>query len=85
MKVKEKEDEKTKTLSPHQQNQMHRDLNLCQDVGNNHLSTDSGYDNHSCINFPFHQGLNQVDSSTDLLDKVVLTKVVTRPTKNQGV
>ena len=60
---------------------MHRNLNLCQDVGNNHLLTHSRYDNHSCINFPFHQGLNQVDLSTNLLDKVVLMEVVTRLTK----
>ena len=55
------------------------------DIGNNHLSTDLGYDNHSCINFPFHRDLNQVDSSTDLLDEMILTKVVIQPTKNQGV
>ena len=60
---------------------MYYNLNLCQDVGNDHLSTHLGYDNHSCINFSFHQGLNQVDASTNLLDKVVLPKVVTRPTK----
>ena len=60
---------------------MHRDLNLCQDVGNDHVLTHAGCDNHSSINFPFYQGINQVDSSTDLLDKVVLIKVVTRPTK----
>ena len=47
-------------------------LDLCQDLGNNH----SGYDNHSCINFPFRHALNQVDSSTDLLDKVILIEVV---------
>ena len=55
------------------------------DVGNNHLLTDSGYDNHSCNNFSFHCDLNQVDLSTDLLDKVILPKVVIQPTKNQGV
>ena len=60
---------------------MLRALNLCQDVGNDHLSTDSGYDNHSCINFPFHCPLNQVDSSTNLLDKVILTEVVIQPTE----
>ena len=64
---------------------MRRALNLCQDVGNDHLSTDSGYDNHFCINFPFRQGLNQVDSSIDLLNKMVSTKAVTKPIKNQGV
>ena len=51
-------------------------------IGNDHLSTDSGYDNHSCLNFLFHCALNQVDLSTDLLDEVILTKVVIRPTKN---
>ena len=56
-------------------------LNLCQDVGNNHLSTDSGYDNHSCIIFPFHCTLNQVDLSTNLLDKVILIKIVIRLTE----
>ena len=60
---------------------MLRALNLCQDAGNDQLSTDSEYDNHSCINSPFRQDLNQVDSSTNLLDKVILTKVVTRPTQ----
>ena len=81
LKVKERKNRKTKTPSPRQQNRMLCALNLCQDVGNDHLSTDSGYDNHSCIDFPFCQGLNQVDSSTDMLDKMVLTKIVTRPTK----
>ena len=56
-------------------------LNLCQNIGNNHLTMHTGYDHHSCTNFPFHQNLNQVDSSTDLLDKVVLAEVVTQPTK----
>ena len=45
------------------------------------MSTDSGYDNHSCINFPFHSAINQVYSSTDLRDEVILTKVVIQPTK----
>ena len=58
---------------------MLRALNLCQDVGNNHLSTDSVYDNHSCIIFPFHCTLNQVDLSTNFPDKVILTKVVIQP------
>ena len=65
---------KTKTPSPHQQNRMLRALNLCQDVGNDHLLTDSEHDNHSCINFPFHGALNKVYSSTDLLDKVVFNQ-----------
>ena len=50
-------------------------------MGKDHLSTDSGYDNHSCINFPFHRALNQVDSNTDLLDEVILIEVVLRPTR----
>ena len=55
-------------------------LHLHQDVGDNHLSTNSGYGNHSCINFPFNYTLNQVDSSKNLLDRVVLTEVVIQPT-----
>ena len=50
-------------------------------IGNNHLLTDSGYDNHSCINFPFLCALNQIDSSTDLIDNMILTEVVLRPTE----
>ena len=57
--------------------------NLCQDAGKDHLSMDSKYDNHSSINFSFCQGLNKVDSSNDMLDKVILTKDVKRPTKKQ--
>ena len=49
------------------------------DIGNNRLWTNSGYDIRSCINFPFHRALNQVDSSTDLLDEVILTEVAIRP------
>ena len=56
-------------------------LNLYQDIGNNNVSTYSGYDNHSCTDFLFHQGLNQIDSSTNLLDELVLTGVVTQQTK----
>ena len=83
LKAKERKNRKIKTPSPCQQNRTLRALNLCQDAGNDHLSIDSGYDNHSCINFPFCQGLNQVDSSTNVLDKVILTEVVIRPTKSQ--
>ena len=72
---------KTKTSSPCQQNWMLCALNLCQNVGNNHLSMDSGYDNYSCINFTFHCALNQVDLSTNLLDKVILPEVVIQLTK----
>ena len=54
---------------------------LCQDVGNDHFSTDSGCDNHSCINFSFYLALNQVDSGSDLIDKMTLIVVDTQPTK----
>ena len=50
-------------------------------MGNNNLLTDSEYNNRSNINFPLHHALNQVDSNTNLLDKVILTEVVLRPTK----
>ena len=51
------------------------------DMGNDHLSTNSGSNNRSIINFPFHHALNQVDSNTDLLDRVILTKVALRSTE----
>ena len=54
-------------------------------MGNGDLSTNSKYDNCSKINFLLHHALNQVDLNTDLLDKVMLTEVVLRPIKNQGV
>ena len=54
LKVKGRKNRKTKTPSPCWQNRTFRALNICQEVGNNHLSTDLGYDNYSCINFPFH-------------------------------
>ena len=81
LKAKEKKNRKTKTPSPCQRNRILRALNLCQDTDNKHFSMDSGYDNHSYINPPYHQGPNQVDSSIDLQDEVISTKVVTRPTK----
>ena len=76
-----KRKDRQKNTSPHQQNCIHCNLNLCQDVGNNHLSTHSGYDNYSSIDFPFHWIFNQVVSSNNLLDKVVLTEVITQPIK----
>ena len=45
---------------------MTRALNLHQDTSNNHLLMDSGHDNHSCINLPYCEGPNQVDSRIDL-------------------
>ena len=59
---------------------MLRALNLCQDTSNNHLSMDSGYDYHSCINLPYRQDPNKVDSSINLFEEVILPKVVTPPT-----
>ena len=50
-------------------------------MGKGDLSTDSEYDNRPNINFSLHHALNQVDSNTNLLDKVILTEVVLRPTK----
>ena len=69
LKVKLRKNRKTKTPSPRWQNWMRCALGLCQDVGNNHLSMNSGYDNHFCINFLFHCTFNQVDFSTNLLEK----------------
>ena len=54
-------------------------------MGNGDLSTNSIYYNCSNINFPLHHALNQIDSNTNLLDEVILTEVVLRPSKNQGV
>ena len=48
---------------------------------NDYILRDSEYIDRSCINFPCHRVLNQVDSDTDLLDNVILTKVALRPTK----
>ena len=42
------------------------------DMNNNHLSTNSEYNDHSVLNFSLQFTLNQVDSTTDLLDEVVL-------------
>ena len=41
----------------------------------------SEHDNHFNINSPLHHALNQVDLNTNLLDEVILTEVVLRPTK----
>ena len=51
------------------------------DINNNHLLTNSEYNDHSVLNFPLQFTPNQVDSTTDLLDEVVLTEVVLRPTE----
>ena len=50
-------------------------------IDNNHVSTNSKYDDYSGINFPLQFAPNQVDSTTDMLDDVVLTEVVLRPTE----
>ena len=54
------------------------------DIGIDHLSTDSGYDNHSCINFLFHRALNQANLSTNLLDEIILTEVVNQKPRSVG-
>ena len=51
------------------------------DMNYNHLSVDSTHTGHSILNFPPQFTSNQVDSTTNLFDKVVLTEVVLRPTK----
>jgi len=51
------------------------------DIDNNHLLTNSEYDDYSGINLPLQFAPNQVDSTIDPLDNVVLTEVVLRPTK----
>ena len=60
---------------------MPRALNLRQDTSNDQLLMNSGYDNHFYINILHRQGSNQVDSSINLQDKVILNKVVTQRTK----
>ena len=50
-------------------------------MDNGDLSMKSEYDNCSNINFSLHYALNQVDLNTNLLDEVILTNVVLRPTK----
>ena len=51
------------------------------DIDNNNLSTNSKYNDHSVINFPLQFAPNQVDSTTNLLDDVVLTEIFLRPTE----
>ena len=51
-------------------------------INNNHLLTNSEYNDRSVLNFPHQFTPNQVNSTTDLLDNVVLTAVVLQPTKN---
>ena len=54
-------------------------------MDNHDLSTNSEYNNRSSVNFPCHHAPKQVDLNTDLLVEVILTEVVLRQTKNQGV
>ena len=53
------------------------------DMNNNHLSVNSTHNDHSILNFPLQFTPNQINYTADLLDKVVLTEVVMRPTKKQ--
>ena len=43
---------------------------------NDYISRNQEYNDRFCINFPCHCGLNRVDSDTDLLDNVLLTKFI---------
>ena len=54
-------------------------------IDNIHLLTNSKYDDYSGINFPLQFAPNQVDSTTYLLDNVVLTKIFYDQPKNQRV
>ena len=51
--------------------------NVCNDS----ILRDPEYIDRFCINFPYYCVLNQVDLDTNLLDNVILTKIVLRPTK----
>ena len=47
----------------------------------NHLSMNSEYNNRFSANFSCHHAPKQVDLNTNLLDEVILTEVVLRPTE----
>ena len=51
------------------------------DIHNNHLLTYSECNDHSVLNFPLQLTPNQVDSTTNLSEDVVLTEVILQPTK----
>ena len=51
------------------------------DMNNKHVSVNSTHNDHSIHNFLLQFAPNHVDPTTDLLDEVVLTKVVLRPTE----
>ena len=56
------------------------------DMNYNYLLVDSTHTDHSILNFPPQFTSNQVDSTTDLFNKIVLTEVVLRPTtKTRGI
>ena len=57
--------------------QLFDEPNLC----NNYILRDPEYNDRFCINFSCHCVLNQVNSSTDLLDNVLFTKVFIRITE----
>ena len=52
-----------------------------QDLCNDYILKDPEYIDRFCINFLCHFVLNQVNSNTNLLDNVVLTKDVLQPTE----
>ena len=51
------------------------------DLYKNYILKDPDYSDYFCINFSCHCVLNQVDSDTNLLDNMFLTKDVLQPTK----
>ena len=50
-------------------------------IDNGDLLTNSEYYDRSNTNIPLHHALNQVDSNTNLLDKLILTEVVLQSTE----
>ena len=50
-------------------------------MDNGGLPTKTEYDNRSNINFQLHHAFNQDVLNTDLLDEVILTELILRPTK----
>ena len=96
LKIKGRENDKTKNSSPCRRNRMLRAINLRQDgslYGSTRMKPPflSFNEPNLCNDYIFmdleysdrfcHHFFNQVDSNTDLLDNVLLKKVDVRPTK----
>ena len=98
LKVKERKNGKTKNPSPCRGNRMLRAVNLCHNTSlcgspkfkltflplgglnlcNDYISMDPEYSDHFCF-------LNQVDWNINLLDNMLLTKVVVQPTNKPRI